>query len=173
MAVLLQTPLVIRDDDDLIRAAARHPGYHFEREADGAILVSPTSTSDDAKSAEALFQLASYAKEAGGKAFDSSSGFAIGPGRTVRSPDASWISPSQMESLSERPKTGFWPVSPAVVIEVRSSTDNFAEVTAKTAFYVERGTQYAVAIDPQNRAVKEFGEAPAGLALDFTAIMDA
>ena len=173
MAVLLRTPLVIRDDEDLMRTSELHPGYRFEREADGAILVSPTATNDGAKSGEAFFQLATYAKKHGGRAFDSSTGFAIGPGQTVRSPDASWMTDERIASLSPEKKTGFWPISPDIVIEVRSKSDHFDEVVRKTRSYVDRGTRYAVAIDPQTRSVREFGDAPENLVLDFSAIIDA
>ncbi len=173
MAVLLQTPLVIRDDDDLVRVSEQNPGYRFEREADGAVLVSPTSTNDGAKSGEAFFQLATHAKKHGGRAFDSSTGFAIGPAQTVRSPDASWISEKRVQSLPAAQRTGFWPMSPDVAIEVRSQSDKFDDVIAKTREYLARGTAYAVAIDPQTREVREFGKPPEGLVLDFNAIIDA
>lgn len=165
--------MAIEHVTDLIRASQMHPGHRFEREADGAVLVSPTSTNDGARSAEALYQLASYAKQYGGKAFDSSTGFAIGPGQTVRSPDASWISAERIDSLEAGQKAGFWPISPDVVIEVRSKTDDLAELLIKTRAYVERGTRYVVALDPQSRAAHEFGQRPNGLILDFDAIFDA
>jgi Uma2 family endonuclease len=173
MAVVLQTPLIIRDDDDLVRASAENPGYSFEREADGAIRVTPTSTGDGAKSGEAFFQIATYAKQYGGKAYDSNTGFAIGPGKTVRSPDASWLSPQKIASLDDEEKVGFWPICPDVVIEGRSSSDDFKETVAKTKAYIERGAIYAVAINPQTREIEEFGAPPAGLSLDFDAIIDA
>lgn len=173
MAVLLKTPLIIRNDADLIRVSKSHPGYRFEREADGAIFVSPTSTNDGARSAEALVQLAAYAKRYGGKAFDSSTGFAVGPGQTIRSPDASWVSAERIASLEPHQRTGFWPISPDVAIEVRSRTDDIEELVAKTRAYLERGTRYAVALDPQSREAHEFGQRPDGLILDFDAIFDA
>jgi len=156
-----------------MRTSELHPGYRFEREADGAILVSPTATNDGAKSGEAFFQLATYAKKHGGRAFDSSTGFAIGPGQTVRSPDASWMSDERISSLRAEQRAGFWPISPDIVIEVRSKSDNFNETVTKTRSYMDRGTRYAVAIDPETRNVREFGKAPENLSLDFSAIIDA
>ena len=173
MAVVLQTPLVIRDDDDLVRASAENPAYQFEREADGSIRVTPTSTNDGAKSTEALFQVATYAKKHGGKAYDSNTGFAIGPGKTVRSPDASWLSPQRIASLDDKHKVGFWPICPDVVIEVCSSSDDFKETILKTQSYIERGATYAVTINPETREVRQLGAPPPGLTLDFDAIIDA
>ena len=173
MTVLLQTPLVIRDDEDLIRASALNPGYQFERESDGSICVTPTTTNDGAKSAEALFQLATFAKQYGGKAYDSNTGFAVGPGKTIRSPDASWLSPQRMAALDDKLKVGFWPICPDVAIEVCSNSDDFNRIVAKTAAYLKRGATYSVAINPQTREVREFGTPPHNLNLNFDAIIDA
>lgn len=164
---------MIETDDDLIRASAKNPGYRFEREADGSIRVTPATTNDGAKSAEAIFQLATYAKRYGGKAYDSNTGFAIGPGATVRSPDASWLSPQRIAGLDEDRKVGFWPICPDVVIEVCSSSDSFNETVAKTQRYIDRGAVYAVAIDPTTRTIREFGAPPPNLTLDFDAMIDA
>lgn len=171
--MVLQTPLVIRDDADLIRASSANPGYQFERNADGSIRVAPTSTNDGAKSMEAAFQLATYAKARGGKAYDSNTGFAIGPGKTVRSPDASWLSPERIASLADEKKVGFWPICPDVAIEVCSTSDEFKAIATKTRAYIERGAAYAVAMDPRTRTIREFGTAPTALALNFDAIIDA
>jgi hypothetical protein len=50
--------------------------------------VSPTSTKDGAKSGEAFVQLYLYAKRVGGKAYDSGTGFAIGPKLRTKCPFA-------------------------------------------------------------------------------------
>lgn len=173
MRVTLKTPLVLVDDADLVRTSRENPGYRFEREDDGAILVSPTQTSGGAKSLEAAAQLYVYARRAGGKAFDSSTGFAIGPDRRVYSPDASWVSAERIASLSADDEAGFWPLSPDVAIEVRSRSDDFDGVVAKIERYVERGSRYAVAIDPQTGRVVERGRPPDGLELDVVAIVEA
>jgi hypothetical protein len=92
MAVTLKTPLVLVTDDDLVRVSEENPGYQFERERDGSVTVSPTSTAGAAKSGNAFLQLHRYAAGAGGKAFDSSAGFKIDGVRIVKSRDASWVS---------------------------------------------------------------------------------
>ena len=88
MAVTLRTPLVLATDDDLVRVARDNPGHRFEREEDGTIRVSPTHTRGGAKSLEAAAQLRDYKKRAGGNAFDSNTGFALGPGSCVYAPAA-------------------------------------------------------------------------------------
>jgi len=173
MAVALRTPLVLVTDEDLMRVSSDNPGYRFEREQDGTVIVSPTHTKGGAKSLEAAAQLRDYKKRFGGNAYDSNTGFAIGPGRTIRSPDASWVSQARIDALAPEETEGFWPISPDVAIEVRSSTDSFEETVAKIECFVARGTRYAVAIDPATRQVVEIGNRPDGLELDFDAIMDA
>jgi Uma2 family endonuclease len=173
MAVTLKTPLVLVTDDDLVRVSRENPGYRFEREDDGTVSVSPTRTKGGAKSLEAAAQLRDYKKRAGGNAYDSSTGFAIGPGQTVKSPDAAWVSQARIDALSTPEAEGFWPISPDVVIEVKSDTGRFTETVAKIQRFIDRGTRYAVAIDPSTRGVVELGSRPDGLELDFDAIIDA
>jgi len=76
MAVALKTPLVLDTDDDLERVSRENPGYRFEREEDGTVIVSPTHTKGGAKSLEAAAQLRDYKKRASGNAFDSQTLFA-------------------------------------------------------------------------------------------------
>jgi Uma2 family endonuclease len=173
MAVLLKTPLVIVNDDDLVRVSRDNPGYRFEREEDGTIIVSPTHTKGGAKSGEAFGQLRDYKKQVGGNAYDSNTGFAIGPLQRVYAPDASWVSQPRIDALTPAQGAGFWPLSRDVVIEVKSDTDEFRDVIAKIELYIERGSSYAVAIDPTTREVIQRGHAPSGLVLDFDAIIDA
>ncbi len=173
MSVVLKTPLVIANDADLVRVSRENPGYRFEREADGAVVVSPTNTRGGAKSAEACGQLRDYKKRVGGNAFDSNTGFAIGPASRVYSPDASWVSQLRIDAIDPALREGFWPISPDVVIEVTSKSDRFSETVEKIQAFVDRGTVYAVAIDPATREVVEIGVAPPDLALDFDAIIDA
>lgn len=173
MAIMLKTPLIIKTDEDLVRVARENAGYRFEREADGTIIVSPTFSSGGFKSAEALGQLRDYAKRAGGKVADSNTGFAIGPATRVYCPDASWTRSDRIASLTQEQREKFWPLSPDVVIEVRSKSDTFSETVNKLDAFVERGTTYAVAIDPFTREVVTRGTPPAGLTLDIDAIIDA
>ena len=51
-------------------------------------------------------------------------------------------------------------------------SDDWETVLAKIERYRREGARYAVAIDPRTRDVVELGEPPAGLQLDFDAIID-
>jgi Uma2 family endonuclease len=172
MSVSLKLPLVLVDDDDLVRVSEENPGYQFEREEDGTLTVSPTFTMGGARSGRAYYQLYVYAQRAGGEAFDSNAGFKIGPRAAIKSPDASWVSQDRISSLTEVELARFWPLSPNVAIEVKSASDNFRDTIAKIEFYMKHGTRYAVAIDPATREVVERGEPPEGLTLDFGVIIE-
>ncbi len=110
MPLNLQPPFV--SDLDLMRISRANPGYRFEREEDGTVIVSPTSTIGGAKSGEA---------------------FAVGPGLRVYCPDASWVSQPRIEAqVGTETEDGFWPISPDVAIEAKSRTDDW-RATAKGA----------------------------------------
>ncbi len=170
MTAIVGGPTITISDDDLRRISAMNPGWQFERTDDGALLVTPTSTSGGAKSGEAFAQLHAYAKAAGGKAYDAATGFKT-PGGGVVSPDASWICDERV--ADHRNDDGFWQMMPDVVIEVTSKTDAWATVMRKIDTYVSDGAGYALAIDPTTRSTYAQGEAPAALVLDIDAIIDA
>jgi hypothetical protein len=62
---------------------------------------------------------------------------------------------------------------PDVAIEAKSPSDSWIATVAKLDLYEFNGTAYAVAIDPETRAVVEHGNPPTELHLDFDAIIDA
>jgi Uma2 family endonuclease len=174
MTITLAAPILIESDDALVRLSRDNPGYRIEREEDGTITMSPTHTKSGAKSLKAGVQLDRYASIAGGKAFDSSTGFNVGPRKKTMSPDASWISQPRIDELTKLGKADkYWPISPDIVIEVKSDTDDFTDTVAHAKHFRKRGTLYAVAIDPDTREVVELGTPPEGLTLDFDAIIDA
>jgi Uma2 family endonuclease len=174
MPITLAAPILVESDDALVRLSHDNPGYRIERGEDGTITMSPTHTKGGAKSLKAGVQLDRYAMTAGGKAFDSSTGFNVGPRKKTMSPDASWMSQPRIDELIRLGKAEkYWPISPDVVIEVKSDSDEFSDTLAHAEHFIDRGTLYAVAIDLDTREVVELGAAPDGLTLDFDSIIDA
>jgi len=157
-------------DEDLVRLGELNPGWSFERDDDGATIVSPTNTQGGARSGEALFQLAAWARAGpGGVVYDSSTGFTMSTG-AVRCPDAAWLSRERIDALPAEAKTGFWRACPDVVVEVASEWDAWTDLVAKIDMYDREGARYAIAIDPLRRRIYERGEAPPGLRFDVNAI---
>ncbi len=159
-------------DDDLLRISEENEGWQVERDDDGSLIMSPNFSPGGFKSGEAHSQLDRYAKRVGGKAGDASTGYTM-PTGAVLSPDASWVSPEQVVSVPPEGAQSYWKIVPVVVIEIRSATDAWSDTTAKVDRLLSYGATYAVAVDPETREVYERGCAPAGLSLDFDAIIDA
>jgi hypothetical protein len=74
--------------------------------------------------------------------------------------------------LTAQQKAKYWPISPNAAIEIKSETDDFAETVSRVEAFVERGSQYAVAINPMTREVEPRGILPPNLEIDFDAIID-
>ena len=55
----------------------------------------------------------------------------------------------------------------------RIRTDDFSDTVSTIEMYRERGSCFAVAVNPETREVQERGTPPPGLVLDFNAIIDA
>ena len=121
MALALRAVPAFDDDAAIERLSRASPGWQIEYDASGTMLVSPTSSDGGARELEAGMQLGAYAKRYGGKAFGSPAGFRLRD-RSVRSPDASWLSAERMDALVPSERTGFWRVCPDVVIEILSAS---------------------------------------------------
>jgi len=90
----------------------------------------------------------------------SSQGFLLarGPDRML-APDGAFIS---KERLPKLPRSGFIPMAPDFLIEVRSPTDSWEAVVEKCGVWLAHGARCAWAIDPDRFTVAIFrpGEAP-------------
>jgi len=162
-----------QDDDEALATLARDfPEWRFELDSDGSLLVSPTYSEGGSRDAEAVVQLHRYAARVGGKVYASSAGFRL-PDKSVRSPDAAWISSEHIARLTSKERSKFWRTCPDVVIEILSDTDVWETLLAKLDLYERNGAGYAVGIDPFERRIATRGTPPEGLVLDTDAIMDA
>ena len=78
-------------DDELLTLSERHPGYQFERTAQGELIVTPTGSESGRRNLRLAQQLGNWTDRDGtGVAFDSSTGFRL-PDGAVHAPDASWV----------------------------------------------------------------------------------
>ena len=84
--------------------------------------------------------------------FDSNGGFAL-PNGAVLAQDASWVSRSSWEALSEEQRLGFATICPGLVIELRSQSDRLPDLQAKMAEYKDNGIQLGWLIDQQAKRV--------------------
>lgn len=70
---------------------------------------------------------------------------------TVRGPDAAFVSSRSLPG-GEIP-TGFWPLAPALAVEVLSPEDSAARIQEKVVDYLDAGSRQAWVVDPRLRTV--------------------
>ena len=143
-------------DEELLELSRRNPGYQFERNAQGELIVTPTGGKSGNRSARMMQQLANWAdRHGGGLVFDSSTGFKL-PDGSIRSPDASWVRRERWDTLTEAEQEGIAPLSPDAVFEVASASDPLPELQEKMQVYLANGARLGVLVVPQSRTVEVY-----------------
>jgi len=147
-------PVLDLTDEQFFDFSQINRDLRMERTAQGELIIMPpTGGETGRRSAELTIQLGLWAKRDGtGSTFDSSTGFRL-PNGAVRSPDASWIRNSRLDSLSPEEKKKFIPLCPDFVVELRSATDSLKVLQEKMQEYVENGTELGWLIDAEQRRV--------------------
>jgi Uma2 family endonuclease len=141
-------------DDEILALSRENPGYQFERDREGRLVVTPAGGQSGRRSGQVFAQLLSWAQARhAGPVFDSSTGFRL-PDESLLSPDAAWIRKERWDALNEEQREGFPPLSPDAVFEVRSQSESIEELRVKLRRYVENGARVAVLIDPYARNVE-------------------
>ncbi len=141
-------PIRVRLNQSIEDVAAMNRELRIEQQADGEfIMMAPAGSEGSSRNLEVGYQLLSWTKQNGGKAFDSSSGFRLPDGST-RSPDASWIASERWNALSKEDRKAFAPICPDFVIELRSETDRLADLQEKMLMYLANGIRLGWLIDP-------------------------
>lgn len=136
-------------DEEFYRFCQDNRDLRIERnEHREIIIMSPTGSLSGYLNAEILRQLANWNIEHKlGKTFDSSTGFKL-PDGSNRSPDAAWVSNEAWNQLSEAEKRKFAPLCPEFVVELKSDTDDIADLKKKMQMWLINGCQLAWLIDP-------------------------
>jgi Uma2 family endonuclease len=126
----------------------------IERTAKGEVIIMPPAFSDTGnRNVKISQQLANWSDQDGtGESFDSSAGFTLPSGAT-RSPDASWISLSRWNALTDEQKASFAPICPDFVIELRSASDRLNDLQEKMQEYLMNGILLGWLIDRKNHQV--------------------
>lgn len=144
-------------DGALMRFCEENRDLRVERTSRGEIRVmSPTGSGTGAKNAYITYQLTGWALGVGGGvAFDSNAGFSL-PDGSVLSPDASWVDSERWDSLGKEGQSGFAPICPQFVIELRSPTDRLGDLQLKMRQWIANGAQLAWLIDPVEENVSVY-----------------
>jgi Uma2 family endonuclease len=136
------------------RLCQRNPDLRLELTKDGELIVMPPTGGE---SGRRNLKLASQVcvwndRTELGEAFDSSTGYdftAIGGGKL--SPDVSWIEQSRLIGVNI---TGFIPVVPDFIIELRSATDSLSATRTKMSEYNRLGVRLGLLVNPQDKQVE-------------------
>ena len=154
-------PLIVRlrpvlelTDDQFFELAGINRDLRMERNAQGELIVMPpTGGQTGDRNSEINMHLRLWAKRDGtGTTFDSSSGFIL-PNGAVRSPDASWVTRSRLDALTDEQRRKFLPLCPDFVVELRSPTDSLSVLQDKMQEYLDNGARLGWLIDPEVRRV--------------------
>ena len=149
----LPTPVVLRlavplSDEELIGFSRRNRPYRIERNSNGELeVMSPVGFEGGQRELFVMRVLGNWAEEHGGVCVSSNAGFTL-PDKSVRSPDASWISDTRVATLSDAERRGFAPICPEFLVAILSESDDRATLQAKMAMWISNGAQLAWMIDP-------------------------
>ena len=146
-------PFVPMSDVELLEFSSRHQPFRVERNAKGELeIMTPVGGRGSWLEGIVIAQLGTWSRANGGYTFSSGAGFSLQDG-SVMSPDASWVSAETWDALSTEQQTGFPPLCPEFVVEVRSASDSLVRLEAKMQQWVANGARLAWLIDPQRELV--------------------
>jgi Uma2 family endonuclease len=147
-------PLTSMTVEEFYEFCLANRDLRIERTANGEVIIMPPAFSDTGnRNFNIAVQLGSWANQDGtGLGFDSSAGFTL-PNGAMRSPDASWISLSRWNALTDEQKVSFAPICPDFVIELRSASDRLNDLQEKMQEYLMNGILLGWLIDRKNHQV--------------------
>ena len=143
-------------NDELLELAERNPGYQFERNVKGELVVTPASGRSGHREIRLGAQLDRWAEQDGsGLAFGPTTGFVLLDGAFVQ-PDAAWLRRKRWEALGPDAQDEILHLCPDVAFEIRAKTSRPADLREKMHAYLGNGAQTAVLIDPYGRTVEVY-----------------
>jgi Uma2 family endonuclease len=142
-------PAARLSDDEFLAFCAAHEPYRFEINEKGEILVMTPSGLEGGNFEGYIFrELDLWVEQTGnGFAVNSNAGFRLSD-RSLRLPDAAWISPERWTALSREERQKFGQFCPDFIVEVRSPSDRAATVEKKMGKWMANGARLGWLIDP-------------------------
>jgi Uma2 family endonuclease len=141
-------PAIPMTDDELMAFSRQNRMYRIERNAKGELeIMSPSGGKGSRWESRVIRELDLWAEQYGGACFSSNGGFHL-PDGSVLSPDASWVSETRWNSLTEAQQSTFPPLCPDFLIEILSATDSRTALAAKMLVWMANGAKLAWMIDP-------------------------
>jgi Uma2 family endonuclease len=150
-------------DEDLMRFSAHNKPYKVERNKEGDLtIMTPVGGIGSTQENYVAARLYLWADQRqNGVSFNANAGFNL-PDGSCLSPDAAWVALDRWNSLTLTQQTGYPPLCPDFVIEIRSRTDPRRMVEAKMQAWLDNGAALAWLIDPIEATVTVYrpGRAP-------------
>ena len=138
---------------DLARANEGR-GFYLELSPKGELVINPMVNRDGGFAEGQLFGILFIWVEAhGGQTYPSRTIVRLPDGFRTE-PDATWLSPEQVEALPPISDGGAITVCPAFVAEIMSGTDRLPPLQRKMERYIANGAQLGWLIDPYRRRVQ-------------------
>ena len=145
-------------DDQLERICARNPGWKFEIDADGELVLNVYAGDESSDvGAELGGQLRNWRiGGGGGRNRDASAGYRMTDtdGHTrLLEPDVSWVSPERLATASREDVKGAMSFNPDFVVEIRSPSDRLRDQQDKMRIWIHYGVRLGWLIDLQSHNV--------------------
>jgi len=142
-AIVLRGPLITGfSDAEFFQFCQDNRDLRLERTSNGEIIsMSPAGFLSSAHSAEVVFQLSLWNRQARlGRVGESSAAYIL-PDKATLSPDASWFSHATWARVPVSERNKFLPVCPEFVVEVKSPSDRVPTLQAKMQQWLQNGVQ--------------------------------
>ena len=151
-ATVLRGPFVTSfSDDEFFRFCEENELVRIERTAAHEIIIMPPAGFESsAASGQVYFELALWQRQSlSGVVLESSVGYAL-PDGAVLSPDASWVSPERLATVTPAQRQKFPPLCPDFVIEIKSPSDRIPTLQAKMEQWLRNGVQLGFLLDTES-----------------------
>lgn len=144
-------------DDQLEALCVANDWLQLERTRDGEIVMNPPTMGDTSDgNGEIVYQLRAWWKtHRQGKVYESNCGFFLADG-SMLAPDAAYVLPGKLRSLSAKDRARMFRFCPDFVIELLSSSDNLVHAQEKMKTWIANGAALGWLIDPYRRKVYRY-----------------
>jgi Uma2 family endonuclease len=154
---ILLSPAVPMTQDQFFDFCQLNADKRFERTAEGELIILPPSGGDTGfQDAEVCAQLRNWAKALGRGKVSAPSGGYILPNGANRAPDAAWVSPEQLATITPEQRKKFLPVCPFFLIEMMSLSDTLKKLQEKMEEYMANGCRLGWLIIPDKKQVRAY-----------------
>lgn len=151
-ATVLRGPFVTGfSDDEFFRFCQENDLARIERMANHEIIIMPPagfeSSAASMSAAGLLFIWCRQHRQ--GRVLDSSVGYTL-PDGAVLSPDASWVSPERLATVTAAQLQKYPPLCPDFIMEIKSPSDRIPTLQAKMAQWLANGVRLGFLIDTES-----------------------